>query len=64
MGVTIDTDVFVPMRDGVTLATDRWRPHGPGPWRVLLARTPCHESRSPGPWRLPPVRKVGWMRAA
>ncbi|MFI5957377.1 CocE/NonD family hydrolase [Cryptosporangium sp. NPDC051539] len=36
----IDADVAVPMRDGVALATDLWRPAGTGPWPVLLARTP------------------------
>ncbi|MGY5035405.1 hypothetical protein ACWC9U_32150 [Streptomyces sp. 900116325] len=40
MSMTIDTDVSVPMRDGVTLATDLWRPHGPGPWPVRPARIP------------------------
>ncbi|MCV2394489.1 CocE/NonD family hydrolase [Actinotalea sp. M2MS4P-6] len=33
-------DVAVPMRDGVRLATDLYVPDGPGPWPVLLARTP------------------------
>lgn len=30
----------VPMRDGVRLATDVYLPQGPGPWPVLLERTP------------------------
>ncbi|MEC3997097.1 CocE/NonD family hydrolase [Actinacidiphila sp. DG2A-62] len=40
MSLYIETNVAVPMRDGVTLATDLWRPAGIGPWPVLLARTP------------------------
>ena len=32
----------VPTRDGVELATDVWRPDGPGPWPVVLVRTPYH----------------------
>lgn len=33
-------DVMVPMRDGVRLATDIYLPDGPGPFPVLLERTP------------------------
>lgn len=32
--------VRVPMRDGVHLATDIYEPKGPGPWPVVLQRTP------------------------
>ena len=32
----------VPMSDGVNLATDVWLPDGPGPFPVLLTRTPYH----------------------
>jgi putative CocE/NonD family hydrolase len=36
----VDVDVPVPMSDGVALATNVWRPKGPGPFPVLLVRTP------------------------
>ena len=36
----IETNVAVPMRDGTLLYTDIYRPEGPGPFPVLLQRTP------------------------
>ncbi|HVE80159.1 MAG TPA: CocE/NonD family hydrolase [Gemmatimonadaceae bacterium] len=33
-------DVAVAMRDGVVLRAEVWRPHGPGPFPVLVYRTP------------------------
>lgn len=33
-------EVFVPMRDGVRLATDVYLPRGDGPWPVVLVRLP------------------------
>ena len=33
-------DVAVPMRDGVVLRADIWRPQGSGPFPVLVYRTP------------------------
>lgn len=46
-------DVMVPMQDGVRLATDVWLParNGailPGPWPVVLERTPYNKTRGPG----------------
>jgi uncharacterized protein len=38
--VTVALDMPARMRDGVTLRADVYRPHGDGPWPVLLARTP------------------------
>ena len=38
-GASIQIDVRVPMRDGVTLSTDIYRPAGPGPFPTLLLRT-------------------------
>ena len=38
--VLIDRNVFVPMRDGVRLATDIYRPAGPGRLPIILIRTP------------------------
>ncbi|HUQ56307.1 CocE/NonD family hydrolase [Lentzea sp.] len=40
MRFVVDVDVAVPMRDGIALATNVWRPEGPGPFPVLLVRTP------------------------
>ncbi len=35
--------IMLPMRDGVKLATDFYLPNGPGPWPVVLARTPYNK---------------------
>jgi len=45
-GIVIERDLMVPARDGVPLATDVYRPHGPGPFPVLLERTPYDKSAS------------------
>jgi len=37
---TVDKNVMVPMRDGVLLATDIYRPIAPGTYPVILTRTP------------------------
>jgi putative CocE/NonD family hydrolase len=60
MGLTIETGVAVPMRDGAGLATDVWRPDGPGPWPVLLARTPYGRTSLAhlGNAKLPDVRAL------
>ncbi len=52
-GVATLHDVMVPMRDGVRLATDVWLPAQdgallPGPWPVVLERTPYSKTRSQG----------------
>lgn len=36
----VERDVAVPMRDGTVLRADVYRPAGPGPFPVLLCRTP------------------------
>ena len=36
----IDQKVMIPMRDGVRLSTDIYRPKGPGKFPVILSRTP------------------------
>jgi putative CocE/NonD family hydrolase len=41
--VKVDKNVKVPMRDGVTLATDIYYPDGPGPFPVMLSRTPYNK---------------------
>ncbi|MFJ5103598.1 CocE/NonD family hydrolase [Streptomyces sp. NPDC088554] len=38
--LVIENDVMVPMRDGVRLRTDIFRPAGPGPYPVLVQRYP------------------------
>ena len=60
MGLYIDASVAVPMRDGVTLATDLWRPAGTGPWPVLLARTPYGRTSTAhlGNPKLPDIRAL------
>jgi putative CocE/NonD family hydrolase len=40
MTFTVEVDVPVPMCDRIALATNVWRPEGPGPFPVLLIRTP------------------------
>lgn len=39
-GVTVERDVPLEMRDGVTLRADVYRPVGEGPWPVILMRLP------------------------
>jgi putative CocE/NonD family hydrolase len=43
-GIVVDRDLMAPARDGVPLATDVYRPKGPGPFPVLLERTPYDKS--------------------
>ena len=38
--VRADYGVMIPLRDGVRLASDVWRPEAPGKYPVLLTRTP------------------------
>jgi len=45
-GIVVERDLMVPARDGVLLATDLYRPDGPGPFPVLLERTPYDKSAS------------------
>ena len=40
----METNVAVPMRDGTILYADLYRPEGPGPFPVLLQRTPYDKS--------------------
>jgi putative CocE/NonD family hydrolase len=42
--VIVDRDVAVPMRDGVVLRADVWRPASEGRYPVLLLRTPYDKS--------------------
>lgn len=45
-GIYLDRDVLVPMRDGVRLATDVYRPEGSGQHPVVLERTPNGKQRT------------------
>ncbi|MEU6781967.1 CocE/NonD family hydrolase [Nonomuraea angiospora] len=47
MRFSVEKDVMVPMRDGVTLATDLWIPEGP-PAPTLLVRVPYGKDALPG----------------
>ena len=40
MDVTVEENVMIPMRDGVRLECDIFRPAGPGPFPTLLTRSP------------------------
>lgn len=40
LSLSVDRNVPVPMRDGVVLFADVYRPAGPGPYPTLLQRTP------------------------
>ncbi len=40
MDVTVEENVMIPMRDGVQLQCDIYRPAGPGPFPTLLTRSP------------------------
>lgn len=42
--IRIEFDVRIPMRDGVTLSTDLYRPAGSGPWPVIVTRTPYNKN--------------------
>jgi putative CocE/NonD family hydrolase len=43
----IEKNVFVPMRDGVRLAVDIYRPESPGRYPVVLTRTPYNKDAAP-----------------
>lgn len=44
--ITIDFDVPAVMRDGTVLRADVYRPEGPGPFPVIVARTPYDKSNA------------------
>jgi hypothetical protein len=45
--VTMENLVAVPMRDGVNLYADVYRPKGPGKYPVIVSRTPYSTERAP-----------------
>lgn len=54
--LTISLDVPAPMRDGVVLRANVYRPAGRGPWPTLLARTPYGKDLPGASAWLDPVR--------
>ncbi len=52
----IETNVTVPMRDGTILYADLYRPEGPGPYPVLLQRTPYDKTMPLSFTMLDPLR--------
>src|SRR5438552_1760257 len=56
MSMVIEENIMVPMRDGVKLATDVYRPAQQGQWPVLLTRLPYNKDRR-FPFEYPPFTK-------
>src|SRR5262245_38132983 len=52
-GVRVDHRVAVPMRDGVTLYADVYRPVKDGKYPVLVSRTPYSTERAPSAYDEP-----------
>jgi putative CocE/NonD family hydrolase len=46
MDIVVQKNISVPMRDGVRLAADLYRPAAGGPWPTLLIRTPYNKDQS------------------
>ena len=44
LGIVVERNVMIPMRDGVQLAADIFRPLGAGPWPVLVTRCPYNKA--------------------
>ena len=45
--IKMHCNVMVPMRDGIRLSTDIYMPDAPGPFPVILIRTPYNNNREP-----------------
>jgi len=56
MSIVIEENIMVPMRDGVKLATDVYRPAQQGQWPVLVTRLPYNKDRR-FPFEYPPFTK-------
>jgi len=54
--MVIEENIMVPMRDGVKLATDIYRPAQQGQWPVLVTRLPYNKDRR-FPFEYPPFTK-------
>lgn len=55
----VTSDVMIPMRDGVRLATDVYLPDGPGPFAAILTRLPYGKTE---PYTVMPVIADYWNR--
>jgi len=49
--VVLESDIMIPMEDGVKLASDVYRPKAPGNYPVIIARTPYDKTGSIHPYR-------------
>src|SRR5690349_15072698 len=47
---SVEVDLQIPMRDGVRLAGNLYRPTGKGPWPCLLNYLPYHKDGRGGLW--------------
>ena len=56
VSLKVETNLPVPMRDGTVLYADLYRPDGPGPFPVLLQRTPYDKSGPLAPAQLDPLK--------
>lgn len=54
--IKIETDVGIPMRDGVTLRADIFKPEGDGPFPAVVMRTPYDKRRSFSYYFYDPIR--------
>ena len=56
--IKLETNVAVPMRDGTTLYADVYRPDGPGPFPVMLQRTPYDKTTPLAMVMLDPIKSA------
>ena len=56
VSVKVETNLPAAMRDGVVLYADVYRPDGPGPFPVILQRTPYDKSSSLSSQMLDPIK--------
>lgn len=54
--VKVESNLMVPMRDGITLFADLYRPDKPGPFPVILQRTPYDKTSPLAMGMLDPLR--------
>ena len=58
LSVKVETNLPALMRDGVTLYADVYRPDGPGPYPVILQRTPYDKSSPLAAQMLDPIKSA------
>ena len=56
LSVKVETNLAAVMRDGVTLYADVYRPDGPGPYPVILQRTPYDKSSPLAAQMMDPIK--------